>query len=146
MDELKRLELIVEAVKYCQRVRAMGMPASSYTKALREPIYFLWELRSGRSKDVCAQFRSKDTVGMRRGKGEIIYDHAVPFNYLQGELLELADVTPDTVSRILSKHCIVVLVTREENARLGNKMPRNWDGIDPLARYKATGIEIIPNS
>lgn len=146
MDEQKRLELIVEAVKYCQRVSRMGMPVSSYTKELREPIYFLWELRGGRGKDICAQFRSKATVGMRRGTGTLIYDHAIPFRFLQDELLKLPEVTPESVADVLSRHCIAVLVTKEEDALLGNKMPEDWDGIDPLARYKKADIEVVPNS
>jgi hypothetical protein len=66
MDDQKRLDLIAEAVRYCQRVRAMGMPPSSYTKALREPIYFLWELRAGKPKDRCAQYRSRESLGVKR--------------------------------------------------------------------------------
>jgi hypothetical protein len=42
MDEAKRLGLIVEAVRYCQRAKAMGMNPASHSKALREPIFFLW--------------------------------------------------------------------------------------------------------
>jgi hypothetical protein len=45
MDETKRLELIVEAARYCQRVAAMGMPVAGYTKTLREAIYFAWMCR-----------------------------------------------------------------------------------------------------
>ncbi|PYT65499.1 MAG: hypothetical protein DMG42_31955 [Acidobacteria bacterium] len=40
MTDSKRLQLIAEAVRYCQRVKAMGMPSACYTKVLREPIYF----------------------------------------------------------------------------------------------------------
>ena len=77
MDEQKRLELIVEAVRYTQRVKAMGMPLAGYTKALREPIHLLWERRSGRSKDACVHFRSKAAVGLQRGAGTLLYDHAI---------------------------------------------------------------------
>ena len=117
MDEARRLDLIVEAVRYCQRVRDMGMPASSYSKALREPVHF----------------------------------HAVPFRYLQKELLDLPDVTRESVGDVLKKHCVVVLVTKEENdqlnnAKLGSKMPEGWNGADQLARYAAAGIEVVPNA
>ena len=57
MTDSKRLELIVEAVAYCQRVHSLGMPAACYTKALREPVHFLWERRAG-SKISSAQYRS----------------------------------------------------------------------------------------
>ncbi len=143
MDEQKRLELIVEAVRYCQRVRDMGMPVSSYTKALREPIYFLWELRRGRGKDRCAQYRSKASIGIKRGTGQLQYDHAVPFRYLQRELLSLTEVTPESVRETLSKYDVYVLVTSDEHKQLGNDMPAGRT--DPLARFEVAGIEVIPN-
>ena len=85
MNDRKRIELIVEAVRYCQRVKMLGMPVSCYAKALREPIHFLWERRSG-TKIHSAKYRSKAATGLRFGKGELVYDHAVPFRYLQDEL------------------------------------------------------------
>jgi hypothetical protein len=79
MDDMQALELIAEAVRYCQRVRSMGMPQNCYSKALREPIFFLWELRSG-TKTETAKFRSKKAKDISYGKGEIVRDHAIPFS------------------------------------------------------------------
>src|SRR5271167_1562140 len=95
MDDTKRLQLIVEAVRYCQRVEEMDMPTSCYSKALREPIYFLWQKRAGKSKSSIARYRSKNAVGLSFGNREIVFDHAVPFKFLQAELLKLVDVTTD---------------------------------------------------
>jgi len=88
---------------------------------------------------------------VHHGSGALIYDHAVPFRYLQKELLDLRDVTRESVSNVLKKHCVVVLVTKEENdqlnnAKLGSKMPEGWNGADQLARYAAAGIEVVPNA
>ena len=148
MNEAQRLKLIAEAVRYCQRVRALGMPASCYTKALREPVYFLWTRRIGGRKEKLARYRSKRSVGLRYGNGQLILDHAVPFKYLQSELLQLAEVTPETVRTVLLKHEICVLITKPENERLSasglqSKMPSDWDDDDPLARYKVAGIKLI---
>ena len=126
------------------------MPASCYAKALREPIHFLWERRAG-AKIRCAKFRSKAATGLRSGKGELVYDHAVPFRYLQDELLSLAPVTVQAVARVLDKFGTIVLITKAENARLdaagyGYKMPQDWDEADPLARYRALDIELTENT
>ncbi|HUQ72191.1 MAG TPA: hypothetical protein VM165_21875 [Planctomycetaceae bacterium] len=147
MDDSQRLDLIAEAVRYCQRVKALGMPVACYTKALREPVHFLWERRAG-SKMRCARFCSKDATGLRFGTGQLIYDHAVPFSYLQQELLSLDPVTAEGVAGVLGRFGTVVLITESENARLnaagyGRKMPANWDGADPLARYRSVGIEVL---
>jgi hypothetical protein len=150
MDEAKRLALIAEAVRYCQRVKGMSMPPNCYTKALREPIFYLWDRRFGGDKDRFAQFRSRNSVGLSRGIGELLFDHAVPFSYLQRELLELSEVTPASVEAVLRRHGTFVLITKDEDAlltsqRLKSQMPNDWDGVDKLARYKAAGIEIIDN-
>jgi hypothetical protein len=75
----------------------MGMPPSSYSKALREPTYFLYLKKPRQSKASLAKFRSKKAVGLGFGGREIVFDHAIPFKYLQYELLKLADVTPQSV-------------------------------------------------
>jgi len=150
MNEERRLRLIVEAVRYCQRVKGMGMPPSCYTKALREPVHYLWERREGKNKERTPQYRSRAAVGLKFGDGGLVYDHAIPFNYLQSELLQLNDVTPGAVRDVLLKHEIMVLITKSENARLNasglqKKMPLTWDGTTPLARYKEVGIELVEN-
>jgi hypothetical protein len=148
MNEKQRLELIMEAVRYCQRVRDLGMPASCYTKALREPVYFLWTRRAGGRKEKLARYRSRASLELRHGNGQLVFDHAIPFNYLQSELLQLKEVTPEALRTILLRHEICVLITKSENERLNAsglqfKMPSDWDDDDPLARYKAAGIELV---
>jgi hypothetical protein len=150
MDDAERLALIVEAVLYCRRVRAMGMPPACYSKALREPVHFLWERRAG-TKVRVAKFRSKNAKGLTFGSGNLVYDHAIPFRYPQAELLDLSEVAKRSVASVLSRFGTIVLITREEDARLGaagygRTMPLDWDGLDHLARYRAVGIELIENT
>ncbi|SEK16238.1 hypothetical protein SAMN05444746_12422 [Variovorax sp. OK212] len=43
----------------------------------------------------------------------------------------------------------MALVTKDEDQkltefRLRKSMPSDWDGKDPLARYKAIGIDVLP--
>jgi hypothetical protein len=150
MNEAQRLELIVEAVRYCQRVKGMGMPSSCYSKALREPVYFLWARRGGGPKDKLARYRSKAAVGLKRGDGQLVFDHAIPFKFMQSELLQLESVTPETVRSVLLRYEVGVLITKSENDQLNKiglqaKMPGTWDGADALARYRAAGIELVEN-
>ena len=88
---------------------------------------------------------------MTFGNRLLVYDHAVPFKYLQTELLRLPEVTTDSIRAVLGKFGAVALITREQDdllnrAGYGNKMPHGWDGTDPLARYKVVGIEIVKNT
>jgi len=67
MTEQQRLELIVEVVRWCQRMRALGMPRSCYTKALRESVFYLWTTRNGSSKEKLARYRSRASLGIGHG-------------------------------------------------------------------------------
>ncbi len=103
------------------------------------------------SKDKTAQYRSKNAKGKRWRDG-LVYDHAIPCRYMLNDMLELPDVTPNSVRAVLEQFDVMVLITREENARLNasslrQKMPADWDGVDSLARYKdkAVRIALIPN-
>jgi hypothetical protein len=151
MSEAKRLKLIVEAVKYCKRMEQKGMPSCCYTKALREPIYFLWTRRAkGISKEKLATYCSKAAVGLLQGNGQLIFDHAIPFKLLQQELLELDDVTPEAVRKVLLRHEVIVFITKEEDKLLNESglqadMPRSWNRKNPLARYRAVGIKLVRN-
>ena len=102
MDDARRLELILEAVKYCQRVKEMGMSPACYAKALREPVHFLWERRGG-TKAKAPKYRSKAAKGLRFGKRELRYNHAVPFTYIQKELICLNPATTGAIRETLEE-------------------------------------------
>jgi hypothetical protein len=151
MDENKRLKLISEAIRYCQRVRKMGMPPSGYTKALREPIYYLWECRNESSKSHNAAYRSKQSKGLAHGSGLLVRDHAVPFKHLQDRLLSLSPVTTPELRSLLDKLCVGVLVTKDEHSRLHaahitRQLAENWFDKDIFGRYGAAGITLEKNS
>ena len=87
---------------------------------------------------------------MRFGGREIVYDHAIPFRYLQGELMRLDPVTSPAVREVLIRYSVRALITQRENQLLasrglGRAMPDDWDMESPLARYAAVGIELVAN-
>jgi hypothetical protein len=69
---------------------------------------------------------------------------------VQEQLLLLVEVGAESVTAVLEKYGIIVLITTTENdklneLKLGSNMPESWDSIDPKARYKAANIELIEN-
>jgi hypothetical protein len=135
MSEAERLKLITETVLYCKRVREMGMPASCWAKALREPIFFLWELKDG-SKEKTARYRSKKAADLSYGQGKLVRDHAVPFKYLRDALLSLDDVTATTVRATLERFPpTAVLITKEEMPGLHAQ--------DMVTECRKTGIPMM---
>jgi hypothetical protein len=150
MDDTQRLQLIVEAVRYCQRVKTMGMPVAGYAKTPREAIYFVWTRRLG-SKAKSAKYRSRAAASRKWGRREIVYDHVIPYSYELKALMALTEVTTETVRRVVEKYDVAAVITADEDAQLSaaglqHKMPVDWDEIDPLARYKAIGIEVVENT
>lgn len=150
MDDTRRLEMVAEAVRYCQRVEAMGMAVAGYAKTPREAIYYAWTCRLG-SKAKSAKYRSRAAVGLKWGQRKIRYDHLIPYCLELKALMALTVVTPETVRPVLEKFDVCAIITAEEDARLNaaglqSRMPDGWDEIDPLARYKAVGIELLENN
>lgn len=149
LDKFKRLELITEAVLYCQHVSALGMPRSCFSKALREPIFFLWE-SYGKTKIQSAKYRSLNSIGYKYGCGDLVYDHSIPFRILQEKLLEVTNPEPSTIQNLLDKYLVSCIITNDENrilnsCNLNNRMPPGWDGTEQLARYIASGISVDLN-
>ncbi len=149
MPENDCLQLIVEAVKYCQSVSMRGMPISCYTKALREPVYFLWE-SYGRNKSQAAKYCSASYLQTHGGGKDRIYDHAIPFKIVQSSLLRLDAPDPDSVRQILESQLVACLITKEEDKLLTSlglrsRMPEGSDESNCLARYELAGIKVVPN-
>ena len=145
----ERLELITEAVLYAKKVRSLGMPSSCYSKAVREPIFFLWECYR-KKKYQAARFVSNTGLNSMGEKWGVVYDHCVPFRVLQDKLLCLDSPEPLSIRQVLEQYAVACLITKDEDrllTRIGlnNKMPEPWNETDVLARYKTAGIDVTEN-
>lgn len=85
-------------------------------------------------------------------KKNYIVEHAIPVAVLIKQLKKkFKNPSYDEIAEHLTKQYHIYCVTKDEdddlNKGLKDKMPEDWDGIDPLARYKKAGIEIayVPN-
>lgn len=146
MTESEKLNLIIESIIYCKKVRELGMPKSCYSKALREPIFYLWEKIEKTNKYNSSKFRSFAAKGIPNNSKNLIYDHAIPFNYVLEKLVAIKNLTPATVRKCLIDNLVTCTITKEENILLNksgflHKMPDDWDGIDPMYRYKKVKID-----
>jgi hypothetical protein len=144
LNDTDRLELICEAIRYCQRVQKMGGPAAVWRRALREAVVITWELRRG-PKMVAAQYRSLASRSLTFGSQELVYEHAIPVMIVQDKLMKLDDLNPKAVQDILDRFLVTCIVTKEEDRKLARAMPKDWDGNDTLARYKLAGIDVEQN-
>jgi hypothetical protein len=142
IDEEKRLQMIFSVIALAHEMREAGFPKTSYSKILRETIYFVWEIREV-SKHSPLRRRSKAAEGLP--PSELDYDHAVPMRLVMERLL---NVWPEkeVVEHVLRQLVRGILITKDEHEMLrikglSSKMPDDWDGKDWAARYKEVGIE-----
>ena len=76
------------------------------------------------------------------------HEHTIPFRVLRDKLINLDELTFESVSDILLRFHVITIISNEEDQRLKDaglnlKMPDDWDGRDKFARYKKAGIEIL---
>jgi len=76
-------------------------------------------------------------------------DHAIPVKVIIKMLMDKPSLSEKVIIEILRQFYVSVTVTKYEhtvllkNLGLASKMPNDWNGIDPLARYKKAGIQVI---
>jgi len=83
----------------------------------------------------------------RHGQKGLVHDHSVPRKAIVDMMLGVAVPTAVQLLTIFEEFCEGVIITKDEDAALNkaglrSKMPKDWDGTDPDARYKAVGIAI----
>ena len=143
IDEEKRLQVIFSLISLAHEMRNARFPKTSYSKILRETIYFVWEIRDV-SKHSNLRKRSKAAEGLQASA--LDYDHAVPMRIVIETLL-CAWPDKQEVEKVLRCFVHGVLITKEEHELLrekglSSKMPNDWDGKDWTARYLKVGIEL----
>ena len=141
VNEEKRLQVVFSVILLAHEMRAAGFSKTSYSKILRETIYFVWEIREV-SKHSPQRIRSKAADGLP--PSELDYDHAVPMRVVT-EILLGAWPEKDAVEHVLRNLVRGVLITKDEHNMLSreglsSKMPSDWDGKDWTARYREVGI------
>ena len=94
--------------------------------------------------------RSKEAQSSDRSQW--IVEHAVPHMELVNRLMDMQrPLERGRVIDLLDRLFRVVVVTKEEHERLNTRelrfrMPDDWDGEDPFARYAKVDIEIVQDT
>jgi hypothetical protein len=76
-------------------------------------------------------------------------DHAIPLQVLCNRVLSTPDLDRSKLETILDEWLVTVELTGAEHREvlqkcgLASRMPHDWDGADPLARYRAAGIRFL---
>jgi hypothetical protein len=154
LSEQKRLEMFVETIKYCQKMKKQNMPSTLYSRLLRCMIGDLWNLCGyssvQKAREQMPKKRSKASLGKKFGKGQLIFEHAIPIKLEIDELMALSSPAPNVVKDILDRYNYIVIIANEDDKKLRDaglaaKMPDGWDQSNPYARYKVAGIDLCDN-
>ena len=129
--------MLIIVIGHCREHLIIGTPKRVWSTYFR---YALNELE----KDITHQ--SKTLLDAPDQK--VIHEHAIPFRIVRDKLMDLKELTEESVSSLLAQYHVVAKISNEEHqklkdAGLDSKMPDSWDGKNKFARYESVGIEIV---
>jgi hypothetical protein len=82
-------------------------------------------------------------------RGDCELDHAIPLRVICDHILSADDLDRSKLEKIVTEWLVTVELTSEEHRQdlqkcgLSRCMPTDWDGVDPLARYRIAGIQLL---
>lgn len=124
--------------------------------AVLKDAIWVWSTFEGKHSDslcwsIAAQRLMKNQKRIPKDvKEKLTHEHSIPKSIIIQKLLNLPKPTQAAVKQILTKYCIAVIITREEDKKLNDiglrsKMPDDWDNKDVYARYHRAKIDITQN-
>lgn len=81
--------------------------------------------------------------------GDREIDHAIPVHILCDRIMNTQDLDRTKLTGIVADWLVAVELTPQEHRQvlqehgLASRMPNDWDGLDPLARYRVAGIQLL---
>ncbi len=142
-------EFIVFAVQQAREAERFGFSRNECCRNLKTALHQHWQ---NKTMGLHGQSRKHEIPRSKAAKDltlrECEVEHAVPQMEIVNWLMDINPLTPEAVVALLEKYFRVMLVTKEEHARLNasgmrSKMPKDWDRSDVFARYRLVGIELI---
>ena len=140
-------DFLIFAVMQAREAQAFGFTRNECCRNLKTALHQYWQNKTmglhGQSKKAHIP-RSKAALG--KPLSECVVEHAVPQMEIVNWLMDMDPITETAVVTLLTKYFTVLLVTKEEHARLNaggvrSTMPCEWDRTNVFARYELVGIE-----
>jgi hypothetical protein len=140
------------AVRQARDAEAFGFTRNECCRNLKLALHQYWQNKTLGMHGQAHKSRiprSRAATGL--SLGECVVEHAVPQMELVNRLMELEPLTEQSVAELLKQSFCVMLVTKEEHARLNASgfrysMPPGWNQSDLYARYRMLGIEpVLPS-
>lgn len=147
---------IVTAVAVALREWESATGRRANFKPLRETVWFYWQstrlprplIRSKYPTSIMWSESARVEWSEDPAAARLVIEHAEPMNLLLRRLVDDEALTPRRCLSLLRPALLTTVITAAEHrdisaAGLANSMPAGWvEGDDPLARYKAAGIDV----
>lgn len=140
------IEFIIFAVEQAREAEAYGFTRNECCRNLKTALHQYWQ---NKTMGLHGQSQKKNIPRSQAADGAALKDcdveHAVPQMEIVNMLMDMEAITQTKVQSLLEKYFRVLLVTKEEHRLLNasglrSSMPKDWDGEDVWARYRAVGI------
>jgi hypothetical protein len=142
-------EMIVERTirifRFADEMFADGLVSPGGANDFKKKAIFWAGWNMGMERGSNRNVRTLDGRKPRIGDGHEV-EHAIPQKQLI-KMIAATDLDPAKVWHVLTTYLVTYYVTKKEHDRLKDlglqsKMPDDWDGVDPLARYRKAGIDV----
>ena len=141
------VEFILFAVKQAKAAEAYGFTRNECCRNLKTALHQYWQNKTlGLHGQAHRERIPRSRAARDLPLGDCIVEHVVPQMVIVNQLMDMAEPTTPSITALLKRLFRVMLVTREEDARLRasglrSVMPDGWDGADVFARYAEVGIK-----
>jgi hypothetical protein len=146
-DEERAAKFIIFAIKQAKDAEAFGFTRNICCRNLKIAIHQYWQNKIlGQHGQAHKARIPRSNAALNKPDSECMVEHVLPQMEIVNRLMDMRPLTKARVIELLTNCLRVMVVTRDEHARLNShglrsKMPPDWDGKDVFARYAAIGIE-----
>lgn len=147
----RALNHVVEAVRGLQADNPTHATVWSIQQHLRQAANIYRKNNPNGTNFISVASKQEQLESQQNGTPYIkVDDHSVPLSMLYAGIKAKNLLDVNSIMALLPSYSIITRITRAEDIKLTRaglvkKMPAGWDGIDPFARYKAVGINIVNN-
>lgn len=148
-EQERAAKFIIFAIKQANDAQAFGFTRNECCRNLKIAIHQYWQNKIlGHHGQAHKARIPRSKAALNRPDSECMVEHVMPQMEIVNRLMDMCPLDEVGVINILTNYLRVVIVTREEHARLNSSglrstMPHEWDGKDIFARYATIGIEVV---
>ena len=149
--EKPKLESLVEILAN-MREESVTFTRNECSRNLKTALHQYWQNKEmGQHSQSQRKNLPRSVEASKRELKGLRLEHVVPQMWFVNKLMDMDTIDKEEIRELLEEYFNVLLVTKEEDAKLTeaglrSKMPDDWDEKDPWARHKKVGIERTPKA